>query len=129
MILDSKLTFNSHLENKIKEARQGLGIMIQLKKWVSYRVLDVIYKLYVRPHLDYGDIIYHSANSQKNNIFDFTSNSSILKKVESIQYEAARIVSGAWKGSSMEKIYQILGWESMNNRRIMRKLCILQETF
>ena len=129
MILDSKLTFNSHLENKIAKARQGLGIMIQLKKWVSYRVLDVIYKLYVRPHLDYGDIIYHSANSPKNNIFDFTSNSSILKKVESIQYEAARIVSGAWKGSSMEKIYQILGWESMNNRRIMRKLCILQETF
>lgn len=103
--------------------------MIQLKKWVSYRVLEVVFKLYVRPHLDYGDIVYHSANPQKYTIFEPSNNTPILKQVESIQYDAARIVTGAWKGSSMDKLYQILGWESMNNRRIMRKLGILHETF
>ena len=30
-----------------------------LSKYVSRNVLDQIYKLYVRPHLDYGDTIYH----------------------------------------------------------------------
>ena len=30
-----------------------------LSKYVSRNVLDQIYKLYVRPHLDYGDIIHH----------------------------------------------------------------------
>ena len=60
MILDSKLNFKSHLENK-----NLLGIMIQLKQWASHLVLEVVYKLYVRPHLDYGDIIYHSENPQK----------------------------------------------------------------
>ena len=30
-----------------------------MAKYVSRDVRDQIYKLYVRPHLDYGDIIYH----------------------------------------------------------------------
>ena len=51
-----------------------------------------------------------------------------MKNVESIQYEAARVVSGAWKGTNMVKLYENLGWESTNDRRIMRKLCIFYET-
>ena len=45
MILDSKLNFQSHLSEKIAKANSGLGVMIQLKKWVSYRVLEVIIPL------------------------------------------------------------------------------------
>ena len=36
--------------------------------------------------------------------------------------------STAWKRTSREKIYKNLGWESLNERRVMRKLCILYET-
>ena len=44
-----------------------------------------------------------------------------------VQYEAARIVTGAWKCSSMEKLYDDLGWESLSNRRIQRRLTFLFE--
>ena len=44
-----------------------------------------------------------------------------------VQYEAARIVTGAWKGSSREKLYDDLGWESLSNRRIQRRLTLLFE--
>ena len=37
-----------------------------------------------------------------------------LKKVETIQYKAARIITGAWKGTDMIKLYNTLGWESLN---------------
>ena len=53
---------------------------------------------------------------------------SLLQQIESIQYQAARIVTGAWKGSSRDKLYKMLGWESLNNPRIMRKLIMLHET-
>ena len=43
------------------------------------------------------------------------------------KYQAARIVTGAWKGISIERLYNILGWESMQNRRTMRKLCLMYE--
>ena len=127
LILDNKLNFESHLEEKLAKARSGLGVMIQLKKWVSHMVLETIYKLYVRPHLDYCDIVYHTATIGTS-IFYLENSNSILKKVESIQYEAARIVTGAWKGTSMKKLYDNLGWESLSDRRIMRKLYIFFET-
>ena len=34
------------------------------QKYVSRYVLDQIYKRYVRPHLDYGDIIYHEPDPE-----------------------------------------------------------------
>ena len=55
MILDSKLNFN--VREAIIKVGRGIGIMYCISKYISRDVLDQIYKLYVRPHLDYGDII------------------------------------------------------------------------
>ena len=59
MILDSCLNFNSHVREKIISARRRIGVICYLSKYVSRDVLDQIYKLYVRPQLDYGDNICH----------------------------------------------------------------------
>ena len=59
MILDSCLNFSSHVREKIISPRSGIGVIRYLSKYVSRDVLDQMYKLYVRPHLDYGDIIHH----------------------------------------------------------------------
>ena len=83
--------------------------------------------MYIRTNLDYGDIIYHTASLSKN-IFSIGNANVILNKVETIQYTAARIITGAWKGTDTYRLYNTLGWESLNDRRIMRKLCIIYET-
>ena len=90
---------------------------------------NCLFKLYVRPHLDYGDILYHTADLNKHSIQNLEASAELLRKVESIQYDAARIITGAWMGSSRKELYKNLGWESLNNRRIMRKLCLLHETY
>ena len=59
VILDSKLNFQSQVREAVIKARRGIGLIKCLSKYVSRDVLDQVYKLYVRPHLDYGDIIYH----------------------------------------------------------------------
>ena len=41
------------------KATRGTGIIPYLSKYVSRGVLNQIYKLYVRPHLYYDDIICH----------------------------------------------------------------------
>ena len=115
MILDSKLTFLSHINEAIVKARRGIGIIRFLSKYVARDVLDQIYKLYVRPHLDYGDIIYHKYDPEFK--LDFT------KRLESIQYSAALAVSGAWRRTNTDKIYQELGWEILYYRRWYRRLC------
>ena len=71
-----------------------------------------MYKAYVRPHLDYGDLIY-----------DNSSNASLSQMIESVQYNAALAITGAIRGSSREKLYHKLGLESLHDRRWYRKLC------
>ena len=78
MILDSKLRFNYHLKEKISIANKGIGTIRLLYKFLPRSTLISIYKAFVRPHLDYGDIIY-----------DNSSNVSLSQMIESIQYNAA----------------------------------------
>ena len=59
LILDSSRTFHSHMKDKTIKAKRGIGMIRYLSKYHMRDVLDQLYKLYVRPHLDYGDIIYH----------------------------------------------------------------------
>ena len=59
MILDSSGTFHSHIKDKTIKAKRGIGMIRNLSKYLMRDVLDQLYKFYERPHLDYGDIIYH----------------------------------------------------------------------
>ena len=54
--------------------------------------LLTIYKSFIRPHLDYGVIIYDQAY-----------NVSFHPKLESIQYNSAPAITGAIRGTSTEK--------------------------
>jgi hypothetical protein len=113
--LDSKLSYKAHIEEKLSKARSGLGLMKQLKKWVSHEVLENIYILYIRPNFDYADIIHHKAE-EMDSVFYKKNCNLFMKQIEQIQYEAARVITGAWKGTNREKLYKNLGWESHTER-------------
>ncbi len=125
MILDKRLSFESHIAEQIKKANKGIGVMKQLYTYVPRSALELIYKLYVRPHLDYGDVVYHmpAKGSETFHSKSYT-NHPLMSLVESVQYKAACVVSGAWRGTSKEKLYNDLGWESLCHRRNLQRLCI-----
>ena len=68
------------------------------------------YKTYVRPHFDYGEVIFHN---QRMDLMDL---------IERVQYKTALIVSWCWQGTSRERLYEELGWESLSDRRWSRRL-------
>ena len=109
LILASKLDFQSHIREAILKARREIGMIKCLSKYVCRKVLEQIYKLYVRPHLDYGDIIYHNHDTEMH--LHFT------QKLEQTQYSAALAVTGAWRGTSRQKLYNESGWETLYHRR------------
>ena len=47
-----------------------------------------------------------------------------MEKLESVQYSAALAVTGAWRGTSREKLYAELGWESSSSRRRSKRLTL-----
>ena len=73
--------------------------------------------MYVRPHLDYCDIIYHIPAIK--NYFDSSLNYQ-MNGLERTQYQASLAVSSAWNGTKRNKIHEELGWESLNQRRMFR---------
>ena len=119
--LDSKLSFERHVNEKIIKAKRGIGIIKYLSNYLPLKTLDQMYKAIVRSHLDYCDIIYHipASNSQIN--LD-TTLSSLMEKVEKIQYQAVIAITGTWQGSNRAKLYEELGWESLSDRRWCRRI-------
>ena len=64
LVLDSKLSFLSHINAAISKSRKALGLLKFLSKYLSRETLNALYKLYIRPHLDYSDVIYHMPNKE-----------------------------------------------------------------
>ena len=90
--LDERLSFSKHIREALIKAKKGISLLKCISKYVSRKVLDMTYKLYIRPHLDYGDVIYHNQRAD------------LLHLVEQTQYKAGLVVSGCWQGTS-EKNY------------------------
>ena len=64
------------------KANQIIGILRKLQKLVARSALLVIYKAFIRPHLDY-------------------------RKRKSTQYNACLVMARAIKGSSIEKLWSL----------------------
>ena len=114
LILDEKLNFKQHIESAIVKINKGVAVIKKLRYSLPRKSLITIYKAFLRPLIDYGDIIY-----------DQPQNESFCEKLESVQYKAALAIAGAIQGSSREKLYQELGLESLKSRRWYRRLCCM----
>ena len=98
--------FLAHINEKIQKANKGIRVTKKLNLSLPRSSLITIYESFVRPHLDYGDIIYDQPN-----------NASLSDKIESVQYNAVLAITGAIKEISKERLYQELGLESLMDRR------------
>ena len=72
------------LNEKIKKVVKGISIIKKLNVTLPHFSLLTIYKSFIRPYLDYGDVIYDQPN-----------NNRLSEKTESIQYNAALAINGA----------------------------------
>ena len=113
IILDFKLTFEEHLNNVLAKVNKAVGLLRKLRNILPRTTLVTIYKAFIRPHLDYGDVLYDQA-----------FNNSFKEKLESVQYNVFLALTGAISGASKEKICQELELESLRDRRCCKKLCL-----
>ena len=60
--------------------------------------------------MEYGDIIWDNCSDGASQL------------LESIQYESAKLVTGAIKGTSVRALRNELAWEDLSTRRKMHKL-------
>ena len=77
-----------------------------------------MYKTFIRPHLDYGEIRY-----------DQVYNASFHQKLELLLYNACLKIIRAIRGTSKEKPIEELGLESLQLCRWYRKLSCFHKLF
>ena len=111
IVLDLKLNCNTHIDQKIKKCNKLIGLMKRLSVNLPRSALLTIYKSFIRPHLEYGDILY-----------DKPDNEHFQNKIEKVQYKAYLAITGAIQGTSREKLYEELGLHSLVERRRRNKL-------
>ena len=104
------MDFREHLKDKfaMKELEGK-----KMNDYLSSHSLVTLYKLFARPHLDYADTIYEKPKNIN------------ICNIEIVQHNAALAITGAFKGSSKEKLYQGIGFEYLSSRKWLRKLPFL----
>ena len=74
LILDEKLNFKQHVESAIAKINKGVTVIRKLTYSLPPKSLITIYKAFLRPLIDYGNIIY-----------DQPQNESFFEKLEAVQ--------------------------------------------
>jgi hypothetical protein len=113
LTLSQDLSWDQHIKNISDKANRRLGILRSLKYKLDRLSLERIYMGFIRPLLEYGDIIWDKAPRE------------ILDPLEAIQLNAARIVTGATARSSTTGLYNETAWEPLHMRREFHKLSLM----
>ena len=86
LYFDEKLNFNRHIKEIISKVNKGIGIIRKLRSILSRNALIAIYKSFIRPNVDYCDLVY-----------DQPDNESFCNNLDNLQYNAALAITGAIK--------------------------------
>ena len=116
LMFQSNMSWRCHMQNIFEKASKRLNMLRFLKYKLNRSTLSCLHKSLVRPLLEYGDVIWDNCTEAKANLLD------------NIQYESARAVTGAKKGTSARGLMNELGWSKkpgekcLKTRRKMHKL-------
>ena len=105
LTLASNLSWNLHIDNIHNAAAKRLGILRHVTGKVPRKTLEHLYKVPVRPCLEYGCTVWGNCNKTQSHT------------LESLQNEAAHLCTGAMAHTSIEKLQNELGWPSLSLRR------------
>ena len=106
----SDATWGDHVQRIYEKAATRLNIMRMLKYDLDRKSLKQFYTSFIRPTLEYGNIIWDNCTKQQADL------------LESVQLDAIRIITGLRKGTSHETLYKEVGFCPLITRRKHSKL-------
>ena len=101
-----------HRTNNKRDTCKRLNILKGIKYTVDRTTLRKLYKSLVRPLMEYADVLWDGCTKSESHL------------LEHAQYESAKIVTGAMKGTNKHRLMQELGWEDLKTRRAIHKLLL-----
>ena len=109
--ISSDLRFKSHVNQILLKFNRTLSPLYPISNMLPRHILLHIYKMYVRPHLDYCDTIYDSHLTAADK-----------SRLEKAQNRAARLITATPRRTPTAGLREELGWSSLETRRHNHKL-------
>ncbi|XP_071133192.1 uncharacterized protein [Mytilus edulis] len=106
----SDAKWNNHVENILNSVKKHLNILRKLKYQLSRQNLEKLYLVFIRPIFEYATEVWDNCGK------------GYSIKLEQLQLEAARIVTGLPVYTHSETVLKEVGWETLEERRKRRKL-------
>ena len=110
-------SWHQHIYYIKQKAWFRIHIMRKLKFKLDRKSLETIYLTFIRPLLEYGDVIWDNCTQYEKN------------ELDKIQNEAARITTGTTKLVSLDNLYKEVGWQTLHRRRQDHKITLFYKMF
>jgi len=105
MTIDSGLTFSTHIDETVRKCNGLIGSLAKAAKYLPKELLRLAYIGLVRSHLEYSSAVWGSAAK------------SHLKKLDTVQKIASRIIAHAPRLAHSEPLMKSLRLETLEARR------------
>ena len=113
--LSSNLSWSRQIHEVCLQANRKLAVLRSVK-YLKRQTLDLLYKICVRSTLEYGLIIYYHNLTQTQQ-----------SRLNRIQYQGAKLCTGALHFTSQIKLESDLAWESISDRAKFLGLCVFNK--
>ncbi len=111
--LSSDGSWKKHIKEIATKARKRLGCITKHKYRLTRRSTEILYLTYVRPVMEYGNVLYDSATQEE------------LEILDNIEKEALRTITGARRRCNLELLYNEVKWPCLSKRRELQKIATL----
>ena len=114
--LSSNLSWEAHILCMFEKASKRLNLLKGMKFKLGRDTLAKLYKSLIRPIMEYANVLWDGCSANESELLEF------------VQYESAKVLTGAMRGTSRQKLLSELSWVELETRRSLHKL-VLYYTF
>ena len=109
----NNLKWKDHISNVATKARKKLNLMLPLKFKLDRKSLEIMYKSFVRSTMDYASVIWGG------------SYKSDIDKLEKVQIDAMRLITGATARSNIAALYVETHFQTVKERIDFSIVCMM----
>ena len=110
--LQSTGKWTMHVDDILNKCKTKVNMLRGLKYKLDRKTLEVLYTAYIRPVLEYASPVWTNCTQDQKN------------RIEEIQRESMRAITGGIVGTSHLRLYQECGWTSTHERRNRKNLTV-----
>ena len=115
VLLDEKLTFETHIEYICKKACAGIGALRRIKPFVPLWALVTLYRSLTEPYFDYRSPLWDTCGNQ------------LKDKFKKFKNRAGRVITGSSYDVRSADVLNNLKWKTLETRHFHTKATLMDK--